>query len=315
MNYAEILTEAWKTVWKHKILWLFGLLAGCAGQVGSNGGQVNFRMDSRRPMPPQIEQFFNQIPPWQVGVFLVVLFTLIIVLVVLSMVLSGIGRAGVVKGTLMSMGRTEPLSWGEVWENSKPFVWRIVGLNLLIGLALGAAALLLAGIAMVFAFITLGIGLLCLLPFVFVLIPLLWGVSIFIEQANAALVVDDLGIRDALSAGWRVCRENPGEIIVMGLVLVLGGGIAALLIAAPMGLALAPIIGSLLVGGERALGSGLVVGGLCLVVYLPFLLVLNGILRAFIISAWTFTYTALGGSAPSEGAVAAQEPEPLPSGF
>ncbi len=313
MNYAEILTEAWNTVWKHKILWLFGLLAGCAGQLGSNGGQVNFRMDSRRPMPPQIEHFFNQIPPWQVSLFLAALVAFILLLAVLSMVLSGIGRAGVVQGTLMSAGRTEALSWSEVWEHSKPFVWRIVGLNLLIGLALGAAALVLVGVIMVFALLTLGIGLLCLLPFVFVMIPLLWGVSIFIEQANAALVVDDLGIREALSAGWRVCRENPGEIIVMGLMLVLGGGIVALLIAAPMGLALAPIIGSLVMGGERALGSGLVVGGLCLVAYLPFLLVLNGILRAFIISAWTLTYTALGGRASSAGAVAA--PEALPSGF
>jgi len=312
MNYGEILTEAWQTVWKHKILWLFGILAGCAGQVGSNGGQINFRMDSRRPAPPQIEHFFNQIAPWQVGIFLMLLAGIIILLVALSMVLSSIGRAGLVKGTLMSAERTEALSWGEVWESSKPYIGRLVGLNILIGLALGAAVFAMVAAMMLVTVFTLGIGLLCLLPFVFVLIPLFWGVSVFVEQANVALVVDDLSISEAVRAGWSVCRENPGEIIVMGLLLVLGGGIIALLIAAPMGLALAPIIGGLLAGGERALGGGLVIGGLCLAAYLPVLLVLSGILRAYIISAWTLTYTALRG-APPAGAVSIQES--LPSGF
>lgn len=36
MNYTDILKKAWNIVWKHKILWLFGLLAGSA--IGSGQG-------------------------------------------------------------------------------------------------------------------------------------------------------------------------------------------------------------------------------------------------------------------------------------
>ncbi len=38
-NFGEVLTRAWKTIWKHKVLWIFGILASCArGGGSSNGG-------------------------------------------------------------------------------------------------------------------------------------------------------------------------------------------------------------------------------------------------------------------------------------
>lgn len=37
MDIGKILSKAWKTIWKHKILWLFGILAGC-GATGHRGG-------------------------------------------------------------------------------------------------------------------------------------------------------------------------------------------------------------------------------------------------------------------------------------
>jgi hypothetical protein len=48
-------------------------------------------------------------------------------------------------------------------------------------------------------------------------------------------------------------------------------------------------------GGESAFGSGLLVAGLCFVMYLPVWIVLNGILTSYIESAWTLTYLRLTG--------------------
>jgi hypothetical protein len=42
-----------------------------------------------------------------------------------------------------------------------------------------------------------------------------------------------------------------------------------------------------------ALTSWLIIAGLCLVAYLPVLIVLGGILKAYIESAWTITYLRL----------------------
>jgi hypothetical protein len=41
------------------------------------------------------------------------------------------------------------------------------------------------------------------------------------------------------------------------------------------------------------LGGGLLTAALCFLAYLPVLLVLSGILRAYIESAWTLTYMRL----------------------
>ncbi|GAB4520708.1 MAG: hypothetical protein Fur0018_00470 [Anaerolineales bacterium] len=294
MDYGEILTKAWQITWKHKILWLFGLFAGCASQGSTNSGQANFHVNGNSGnLPPQLEHFFTQIPPWQITLFVIAIIILALLFTALAIVLRSIGQAGLIKGTLMATDRQQTLSFREVWDVAVPYFWRILGLNLLIGLAI-LAALIILGVAGVFAVIgTMGIGLICLLPLICLLVPLLWLLSIYTQQANLALVVEDLSITDAIRRGWQVCRENPGEVIIMGLILGLGGGIIGLLIAAPMGVALAPIFGSLVLGGERALGNGMLLAGMCLVAYLPILLALGSVLQTYLQSAWTLTYTAL----------------------
>ncbi len=40
-NFSEVLTRAWQIIWKHKVLWIFGILAGCGqGGGGSSGGEA-----------------------------------------------------------------------------------------------------------------------------------------------------------------------------------------------------------------------------------------------------------------------------------
>ena len=37
-NFGEILTRAWQITWKYKVLWIFGILAGCTNGGGGGGG-------------------------------------------------------------------------------------------------------------------------------------------------------------------------------------------------------------------------------------------------------------------------------------
>ena len=61
MNYGEVLTRAWKIVWKFKVLWIFGILASCGtgsnGRSGGGGNNVSYQF-SNGELPPQFEQFF-----------------------------------------------------------------------------------------------------------------------------------------------------------------------------------------------------------------------------------------------------------------
>ncbi len=34
MDYGEVLSKAWKIAWKFKVLWIFGILAGCGASQG-----------------------------------------------------------------------------------------------------------------------------------------------------------------------------------------------------------------------------------------------------------------------------------------
>jgi hypothetical protein len=155
---------------------------------------------------------------------------------------------------------------------------------------------------------TLGIGMICLIPLICILIPVSWLVAVFLEQANIAIVIEDLGIIEGLQRGWNVFRENIGTMIVMALILGIGGAIVGLVFALPMIMTVVPfmigVMSSLAIESEVALGSGLITSGICCVAYLPVLIVLSGILQAYIESAWTLTYLRLTTGAP--------EPEPMP---
>ncbi|MFN2153411.1 MAG: hypothetical protein ACK2T5_17550, partial [Anaerolineales bacterium] len=88
-----------------------------------------------------------------------------------------------------------------------------------------------------------------------------------------------------------------GEMIVMGLVLVLGGMIVGILIALPMIPIAIPLIMGIVGSASNETGgpvvSGLIFSGLCCAAYLPVLIVVGGIIRAYIGSAWTLTYLRL----------------------
>ncbi len=308
MDYGEILSNAWHTVWKHKALWLFGILGGC---VGNGSPQINFRMNGgAQNMPPQMEHFFSQLQPWQYWALVAAIAVLSLVVIVFSIAAFAIGKSGVIRGTLMAANRSEPLSIGEVWQAAKPYFWRIVGLEVFIALILILFMLLIGTVSALFALATFGLGILCLIPFICLLVPAFWAASIVIEVAYTALVVDDLSVREALSTAWQVCTENLGEMLIMGLVLGLGGGILSVVIAAPVGIALAAIVGPIFLGNQQAINTGIMTGLLCLIPYLPVLLVASGILNAFISSAWTLTYTTLTGHSAG-----ASTPEALPQGF
>lgn len=307
MNYGEVLRRSWEIVWKHKVLWIFGILASC-GSGGGGGGNSGFRISSRGELPPRAEQFFErtfgQFSDWQIAMIVLAIIVFLLLLAVIFIFLGTMGRIGLIKGTLEAQAGAETLAFGTLFSDGLRYFWRLFGLNLLVGLAVVAAWILIGLMVVAGAIVTLGIGLVCLIPLICLLVPVTWLVQVVLEQANVALVVEDLGILEALQRGWSVFREHIGEMIVMALILVLGAALVSLVIAAPVVAVVLPAVIGFMAGTDRALGGGLLLAGLCFVAYLPVLLVLSGILRAFVGSAWTLTFLELSG-APSEALVEA----------
>ncbi len=291
-NFGEVLSRAWQIIWKHKILWIFGIFAGCSRSGGGGGGGGGSGVESGTQQPfPELQRFFEQIGqwisdnPWVIAVFVV----LTLALVVLSIFVGTIGRIGLIRGTYQAEGGAEQLIFGELFSNSMPYFWRVFGLSLLIGLL----ALLIFIPLVLFGVITAGIGFICILPLLCLLIPISWAVMVVIEQANAAMVLEDLGIGDGLRRGWEVVRANIGTMILMALILFIGSAVVGIVLAIPLIVAVVPLVIGSAAGVER---TPLLIFGACCAVYLPILLILNGVLTAYIQSAWTLTYMRLAKS-------------------
>lgn len=293
-NFGEVLSRAWQIIWKHKVLWIFGIFAGCSrggggGSSGGGGGATGPGGDGRLP---EIERFFEQLGQWiDNNAWIIAVFVLaVLVLIILAIFLGAIGRIGLIRGTYQAEQGRERLVFGELFSESMPYFWRVFGLSLLIGVLI----LLLILPLILFGVLTAGIGLICILPLLCLLIPLSWAVMVVIEQANVAIVLEDLGIVDGLRRGWEVVRANVGTMIVMALILFIGAAVIGILLAIPIIITIIPaaIAIAAAAGGDTP-AAWIWTLGICAVIYLPILFVLNGILTAYVQTAWALTYMRL----------------------
>ena len=298
-NFGEVLTRAWQIVWKHKVLWIFGVFAACSrgngGGSGGGGGGAGGTGPGGQPFP-QLQQTFEQMGqwvndnPWIVAVFILV----ILVFVVLAIFLGTIGRVGLIRGTYQAERGAERLVFGELFSESTPYFWRVFGLSLLIGLLF----LLILLPLILFGALTAGIGFVCLLPLICILIPVGFAVSVIVEQANAAIVLENLSIMDGLRKGWDVVRRNVGTMIVLALILFIGAAVVGFIFAIPIFVAVVPLIVGVASNNTNPFWFSLA----CCALYFPVLLLLSGILTAYIQTVWALAYMRLTAVPPQDNA-------------
>ncbi|HEX9012748.1 MAG TPA: hypothetical protein VF813_04505 [Anaerolineaceae bacterium] len=306
MDYGEVLTRAWQIVWKYKVLWLFGILAGC-GQAGGNsfgsGSNSGFRQNGNFNLPGsqgqylnQVQRFFENMPVW----VWIVLAAVLLVLFVIVVILNTIGRIGLVQGAVQADEGAASLSFGPLFNTSFRYFWRVFLLNLVVGLAFVVvfailAAVIIAGVIAGVA--TLGVALLCLVPLACILVPALilltWLVNLVVEQSVIAIVAEDQGITAGLRRGWEVVTHHIGPFIVMALILFVGGAVIGLIAAIPMALIVIPPVLGALSGARNATLIGFGIAAVLFILYLPVLLVITGVLRAYITTSWTLTFRRL----------------------
>ncbi len=291
MDIGGILTRTWEIIWKNKVLWIFGIFAGCSSASG--GTPSNFTWTMQRDSTLFAENWsrtLNNVPVWTLTLGAVAGFLIMLVVVVLVIFLSTIGKIGVIKASHQAESGQEKFTFNQVFKDSTPYFWRVFLLNLLVGVAIFITIFLLVTLGFLGSIATLGIGLICFIPVLCLLVPIIWFVYIVVEQSGIAIVVEELGVLDGLNRGWYVVRSNIGYMIVMGLVLyIVFGMIGGFLISMPIGFIVIPAVFAAALESTSA-GAGLAVAGLCFVLYLPVLIALNGFLRGYIQSAWTLTF-------------------------
>ena len=304
-NFGEVLTRAWQIIWKHKVLWIFGILAGCGrgGSGGGNsGGTGNGGNFSQFDLPPQVMRFFQAIEQ-NIQTYVAIFIAVICVIWIVMVFLSTVGKIGLIRGTSQADENVEKLIFGQLFSESMPYFWRVLGLTIILGLPLFIFALAVAifaifavvGIASsgsgneplaVLGIIPLLIGCVCLL------IPLMFVLGMIFRQAERAVVLENAAVLPSLSRGWQVFRANLGPIIVMAIILAILGFVAGLVIAIPVFLVVFPTIIAFAMGQGQSF-TPLIFMGVCLCIYIPVAIVLQGILSAYTESVWTLTYMRL----------------------
>lgn len=329
MDYGEVLTRGWQIIWKHKILWIFGILAGCGG--GSN----SFRSGSRYSMNGQspFDRWFSGISNEQWALIIAVFVVVMCILAIVVAFLSTMGRIGLIRGSSQAdQGMDTHLTFGDLFHDGMRYFWRIFLLNLIFAVL---AILVFGGIALLTAAGGVGIAaagnanngpaaaigagvLLLILCLCCVLIPISIFVNALLEMVYRAIVVEDMSIGAGIARGWEIIKNNLGSFVLIWVILLVVGLVGGFIIAAPLVLFALPGLASSM-AGRNAMQAGFVMTMICFIAYLPILLVLQGIITSYTQSTWTVAYRRFiglqaggtpGGNLPVSGGAAVFDANP-----
>lgn len=316
MDFGEVLTKAWKIIWKFKILWIFGIFAGCGTRSSGNfngGGSSSYQTGGAPGqipnLPPGFEANLSKILQFIENPAVIVGFiSLICILILLTIFLSIMGRVGLIKGAVDADVGAEHLSFGDLWKSGLQYFWRIFGLSLLIGspILLIYLALAFGGLVIFLTYLSgsrsgsfgaVAPVWIVLLPVICVFICVIFLLAIVISflrpQAERAIVIENEGVISGLRRGWNVLTKNLGPILIIWLITLVIGFAVGIIVALPLLIILIPAIIAFVVGGNNPSYAPLIIAGLCIVAYIPVSLVANGILTSYLETVWSLTYLRL----------------------
>lgn len=308
MNFGEIFKKAWQIIWKHKILWLFGVLAGCgtASYGGGGGGgstsswQTGTDAGNWEGFPllePAIQAWVENVLqslasiPWWVWVLIAIAMVMVFFILSVLMMVGTLGSTGVIKGTSMADEagvESKPISFTTIFKAIKPYYWRVFLLNFGLRILGFFAGILLAIPVFIFVFCTCCLGL-------FLLVPIAWFIDLLVTFTTITIIEEDQGIFDGIRRAWQVITRKLGNVVVMFLILGIGQIIIGLIISLPLLLVPLPFVINLIATGFEAVTGGLILSGILLLVFVPVIIFLSGVLKAYVLTSWTLTYRRLTG--------------------
>jgi hypothetical protein len=283
-DFGEVLTRAWQITWKHKILWVFGLLSMLVGLLFFPIG-----------FAPAFSIFMAEgdIPFWvEQPAFVIGFFGAFFLLMVASFFIGALTQAAISVGALRAEQKGEDITFNETLKASLPYFWRFTGI---MALLMGGVFLVMFGffaIQMLVSLLTLGLGAICLVPLQFLLYPLMIVAYAWQEQALASIVVDDLRVLEAAKRGWQVFRKNMLPVVLITLILYLGVGMVSGFVSLPI---MIPFFVIPFAFNEEieSIRTIIIAASLCLVAYMPVLAVLQSGILTYMKAGWMLTYLRL----------------------
>lgn len=329
MDFGKLFSEAWKTTWKYKVLWIFGILSSCAASGLGGSGNFNFNLPSspgsgsgRTPSgsmpnidPGSVQRALDQLAPAMAAVGVVMCIGLLIGLI--AWALGIIGRGALVAGAQQAddEGNT---TFSRAWSAASAKFGSLLGMNLLLALPsialafvavvigiLGSGAIIAAigaassgartgGAENAAAASVLGLFA-CLIPLICIGMLIQLVTAIMRLFGERAIMLEGLGAMDGIKRGWAVFRANAGNSVLLGIILVVLSAILNFV----LGLLFIPVVAPAALAAMSGAANGTapntamialsVCGALLLTVLVT---VIQGALHSFCATCWTRTYRA-----------------------
>jgi hypothetical protein len=327
MDYGRVIKDAWNLTWRYRFLWVLGLFAGGGVQsCGSgSGSSYNFNQSDYRRMPPESRQVVDAVGAWvQANAGLLIALVLLqgflaIALAVVSFIArGGLSRAGA------DLRRGRLISSSDAWQYGLRFFWRYLGLSVLatlivigvlVGLALigalffGLASILGGAIQVVVIVLGAIVGFVAVL----MLIAFSVGLSLTLVLAQRAIAIEDVGVFEAISRGFRLLVRRLGPTLVFWLlqiVLSIGAFIALAVVLAVVAVPLA-LLGVLIYALSSGIATPVIVYGVvAFLVFLAAALFASAIVNTFFWHYWTCAYLDLMAPSAPEAVVPPPPTEP-----
>ena len=308
LDFGGTLRRAWDITWKHKILWLFGIFSAILGRASfsfNRGGGPRFNPTNfLQGNFPQLSRAFPNLDQNTIIAIALGILCVGLIIAITLYILHVIARGGLIGGIQLA-DTTGQVSFGQAWGAGLQHFWTV----LLIGLIVAIIGILIAA-ASVFAAATI-----CLTPLACIGFLLIAVLGVYTYLAQIAAVTENLSFSEALAKAWQVVQANLVPVLIMAVILIVIEVVLGFIFAIPFVIAVAPLLiaaGVAAAGGNgQAVGATAIISGLCLIVWIPVVIVLQGILETWAISAWTLAYKQL--SAAPGSAMAPASPAPAAS--
>jgi len=286
-NFGEVLTRAGQITWKYKILWLSGIIISLISLLSLpinlifNDPFSSFMVSD----PAEINQRMGL-------VFLVN--GLIFLLSIASIPVYIVGMSIPSLATRHLERGSDVPSFGGLVRESLPYFWRVLGVYLLVFAGMFVAMMVFMACIGVLSVVTLGFGVICAFPLFFLFIPVAIFVFSFMEQGMSAILVDDLGISNALQRAWDLVKKNLGVMALMSIIIYLGAMVVSMVISVPMMIPMFGFFSNMGVEPDFQEFDKIFRNMTWwMLAFSPLYAVFQGILLTFMQSAWTLTYMRL----------------------
>jgi hypothetical protein len=186
-DFGEVLRHAWQITWKHKMLWIIGILFG-------------FFISTMFPLmfspvflPVLMQNSRTDLMPALIAGYIIAFLLFLLATYPISV----LAQTAITLGVLDADQDGEKSSLSELLKRSLPFFWRVLGLTLLFAVGMTLINLIIQAIVFLLTIVTLGIATICMVPLMLLMYPALYIAIVWMEQTMNGIIVDNMTVMEA----------------------------------------------------------------------------------------------------------------------